>query len=235
MFKTHFLKVYPPIWFLVLFIFVSLDIATKKIVTNNLNFNLSYTQVQYVNSNDSNAALVQNPNKTGIDNINLIGKDGSIARFRLLFNDRFIFGLGPSISYLSIIITFFATLFLFLYHWYVPNLGYSFAWLLVFSGALGNLIDKLFIKSLSTREWVFSLWPKKGYVSGVVDFIDCIWFGWEDAPFFLDFLLLKHSRWPTFNIADSCIVVGMCLLVYSVYKAGNTLEIEPNKKQESNS
>ena len=53
---------------------------------------------------------------------------------------------------------------------------------LVFSGAIGNFIDRL----------------ARGYV---VDFIDWHWWNRPDL------------YWPTFNIADSMIVVGVLLLV----------------------
>ena len=217
MFKTPFLKVYSYLWLTSFVLLVSFDLFTKKIATDNLDFHLSYSQMRYVNNDDNNSAWSHSPINRSSEQTNILGKDGSIIRFRLLFNDRFVFGLGPSVPYLSILITFCATIFLFLYHWFAPNLGYSFAWLLVFSGAMGNLIDKLFIKSLNTREWIFSLAPQEGYVSGVVDFIDCIWFGWENSPAIFHFLFLNSDRWPTFNIADSYIVVGMVLLIFSVY------------------
>jgi signal peptidase II len=53
---------------------------------------------------------------------------------------------------------------------------------LVFSGAIGNFLDRL----------------ARGYV---VDFID--WYWWKRPDLY----------WPTFNIADSMIVVGVVLLV----------------------
>jgi len=60
---------------------------------------------------------------------------------------------------------------------------------LVIGGALGNITDRLIFGS-------------------VTDFFDVIWplkiFGWE--------------RWPTFNIADSSIVVGVILLlIYTIF------------------
>ena len=105
-----------------------------------------------------------------------------------------------------------------MYRWYNAYLGSQLAWLLVFSGALGNLIDKLFIKSLETREWVLSLTPRKGYISGVVDFIECIWFGWGEVSnvFFLN--IFAMSRWPTFNLADSMILIGIVFLLISMRK-----------------
>ena len=118
--------------------------------------------------------------------------------------------------YLGFALSFLATCFLVLYRWRNASLGHPLAWLLVFSGAFGNMIDKLFIKSLSTREWVFSLHPQEGYVSGVVDFVECIWFGWESLSDYFILSILAMDTWPTFNFADSMIVVGIVLLVVSM-------------------
>jgi len=60
-----------------------------------------------------------------------------------------------------------------------------------------------------------SLTPLEGHVSGVVDFIECIWFGWDSArgtPLFV----LSWESWPLFNPADSLITVGMILLIPSI-------------------
>lgn len=61
---------------------------------------------------------------------------------------------------------------------------------LVVGGGVGNLIDRIF---------------RSG---GVVDFIDVKFFG-----------IFGLERWPTFNIADSCIVVGGILLILSLLVA----------------
>jgi signal peptidase II len=63
------------------------------------------------------------------------------------------------------------------------NVGLS----LVIGGALGNVIDRIFLGS-------------------VTDFLDC------DFP---DFIM---QRWPIFNIADSSIVIAICILaVYILF------------------
>jgi len=63
----------------------------------------------------------------------------------------------------------------------------------IVGGGFGNLIDRFF------RE------------EGVVDFIDVKWFGMENSPF----KFLRWERWPTFNIADSAVVVCGILLIIS--------------------
>lgn len=60
-------------------------------------------------------------------------------------------------------------------------------------GGFGNLIDRFF------------------RAEGVVDFIDFQWFGLSNSPF----KFLRWERWPTFNIADSAVVVCGILLVLS--------------------
>lgn len=69
--------------------------------------------------------------------------------------------------------------------------------LLIFSGGVGNIIDRLFRPS------------------GVVDFLDFKFYG-----------IFGLDRWPTFNFADSYVVIGMILfLVYDFFikrKALNT-------------
>ncbi len=215
-----FLSVYPPLWLFCFLLFLGVDIYSKVWITKNLNYNLSFSQYKWVPKTDivDLKALGVHPKANGQKQINILGDDGKFLKLRLVFNDRFIFGLGPNLPYLGFFLSFFASCFLVFFHWYNMGLGNAFAWLLVFSGAFGNLTDKMFIKSLSTREWRFSLVPMEGYVSGVVDFLECIWFGlsqYQDTPL-LNFLSM--STWPTFNIADSMILVGLCILIFTMPK-----------------
>ena len=60
-------------------------------------------------------------------------------------------------------------------------------------GGFGNLIDRFFRSE------------------GVVDFIDVKWFGITNSPF----KFLRWERWPTFNVADSAVVVCGLLLIIS--------------------
>jgi len=63
------------------------------------------------------------------------------------------------------------------------------AFALILSGALGNMIDRL-------------------RLAYVIDFID-VYAGFLDGK-----IEARWIHWPTFNIADSCIVVGALLVVY---------------------
>jgi lipoprotein signal peptidase len=58
--------------------------------------------------------------------------------------------------------------------------------------------------------------PKPGYISGVVDFVECIWFGWEQFENIPILSFLSWQTWPTFNLADSLIVIGITLLFFQM-------------------
>lgn len=190
---------------------ISADLFTKKLATDNLNFHLSLQQHQKAGTATPRDAMMD-----GIEDIHILGDDGELIRLFLVFNDRFVFGMGPSVPVLGFFLTFFAICFLFLYRWKTYEVGNSIAWLMVFSGALGNLFDKMFVKNLATREWSLSLTPQPGTVSGVVDFVDCIWFGLDQFEGIFGLSWLAWSRWPTFNLADSLIVVGIILLLITM-------------------
>lgn len=212
-FPVPFLKAYPVVWIAFFAALVTADLTTKKIITDTLNFGLSVDQRMQAGifTNQGMPAEVDETNY-----IPILGDEGEYIRLRLVFNDRFLFGSGPSAPVLGIFLTAGAILFLFFYRWKTYGAGHPVAWLFVFSGAVGNLIDKLFVKNLETREWVLSFGPQKGHVSGVVDFVQCIWFGLDQ---FNDVFLLKWlawETWPIFNLADSLIVVGILILIVTI-------------------
>jgi len=71
---------------------------------------------------------------------------------------------------------------------------------LVFGGAIGNIIDRV--------------------VRGrVVDFLD---FDFPDIS--INFLNFKLTRWPTFNIADSCVLIGIIMLLIIIIFHGDQTE-----------
>lgn len=58
---------------------------------------------------------------------------------------------------------------------------------LIIGGGIANIIDRIFRPS------------------GVVDFLD-----------FKFYNILGFQRWPTFNVADSCVVVGVILIIIAI-------------------
>ncbi len=73
---------------------------------------------------------------------------------------------------------------------------------LILSGALGNLIDRVLLGE-------------------VVDFIDCEFFDIAVPAFNIGILNhpgLEMDRWPTFNIADSAVTVGVVVLLISLIR-----------------
>ncbi len=216
------LQVYSKAWLAVFAVLIVIDIVTKVWMTDHLTFHLQENQLRYATAGKVQA-LVE-----GIPQINLLGQDGNILKLNLVFNDRFVFGTGPSAPVVGVFINLFAVIFLTFYRLHNSEFGPSLAWLFVFSGAVGNLIDKMFVKSLETRDWVFSFGPRVDHVSGVVDFVEFVWFGWtpgwEMGAFTLPVLgtmrplaWLAWPSWPLFNFADSLIVVGTILLVASMW------------------
>ena len=210
-FPVPFRSVYPVYWLGLLVVLVGLDLTTKKSATNYLNFHLSVSQARGEQIGPTHKALYAERDK-----VDILGEAGKLIKFRLVFNDRFVFGSGPSAPVLGFFMTLSAIIFLLFYRWHNHDLGHPIAWLFVFSGALGNLIDKMWVKSLLTREWSLSITPQPGHVSGVVDFVECIWFGWSQ---FADVPLLgwlAWRTWPTFNLADSLIVVAIFWLLLTI-------------------
>ena len=87
--------------------------------------------------------------------------------------------------------------------WYLSKLGrfalsIQIGITLLIAGALGNFIDRCFYGVFYGEQPLFY-----GYV---VDFIqvdipDINWFG------------ATYTHWPVFNVADSCVSIGMILLI----------------------
>jgi len=76
------------------------------------------------------------------------------------------------------------------------------AYMLIFSGAVGNLIDRMF----------YGVWYNEGplFEGKVVDFLqvdipDIVWFGAE------------YTHFPVFNLADSCVSIGVVLMLIAAF------------------
>lgn len=80
---------------------------------------------------------------------------------------------------------------------------------LVFGGAIGNIIDRM----------------ARGEV---VDFLDV------DFPdIVIPALNIHMTRWPTFNIADSCVLVGIVMLLVIIIRHGARSEEGEDAEQET--
>jgi signal peptidase II len=102
---------------------------------------------------------------------------------------------------------------------YQIRLGFS----LIFAGAVGNLIDRVFYGVIYGEMPLF--------YGKVVDFI------LVDIPD-IDFMGLYYTHWPVFNIADSCVSCGVVLLlIFNLYiptfeeiKTGKPIEPKNEEK-----
>lgn len=116
----------------------------------------------------------------------------------LSFNKGSSFGMGSDISwmrYVYIVISWLASAAI-LYYW-IKNLNKKDRLIdcvlaLALGGALGNAIDRTFY------------WENITGFSGVVDFFQFYIFGFD------------HDSFAIFNVADSALVVGMCILIVVV-------------------
>ena len=85
------------------------------------------------------------------------------------------------------------------------------AFALIIGGGTGNLIDRIFRPD------------------NVVDFVDTIWFGIDALRNVPILKLLSFERWPTWNIADACVVVAVAILL-----VGMIVEEVQAKKRKKN-
>ncbi len=88
--------------------------------------------------------------------------------------------------------------------WYLSKIHFAnravkFGIALIFAGAVGNLIDRVFYGVFYGEMPLF--------YGKVVDFIQV------DIPDF-NIFGLYYSHWPVFNIADSCVSVGVVILLF---------------------
>lgn len=80
-------------------------------------------------------------------------------------------------------------------HW-APKLALT----LVLAGAIGNLIDRVFYGVVFSEE----AWLRGRVVDFIqVDIPDVQWFG------------ELYTHWPVFNVADSCVSIGIVLLIFT--------------------
>jgi signal peptidase II len=122
---------------------------------------------------------------------------GDFLRLTYVTNPVIAFSIGRNLPaagrhFLALVLPLAVLGVLVYYQLFSPEIGRRQRWLLaaIIGGGLGNYVDRLF----RTR--------------GVVDFIDVRFYG-----------LLGFERWPTFNLADSTVVVAGILLIISYFRA----------------
>jgi len=104
---------------------------------------------------------------------------------------------------------------------------------LIFAGALGNILDSVFYGVIfsDTFHGIAKIFPKQGYSSffhGKV--VDMLYFPMinTELPSWLPFFGGSHFTFfdPVFNVADSSITVGVCLLLIFGRKTFNTKKVK---------
>ncbi|HDS01761.1 MAG TPA: signal peptidase II [candidate division Zixibacteria bacterium] len=130
---------------------------------------------------------------------------GDFFKITYILNAGGVFGsqLGSNIFYLVSAFIVVLLVVFFLFREFGKNKYIDLSLFIVLGGAIGNLFDRI-------------------RMGAVVDFLD------------FDFLKIqllgyKFDRWPTFNIADAAVTIGMILLVATVlFGLGKTKEPEPD-------
>ena len=89
--------------------------------------------------------------------------------------------------------------------------------MLIMSGAFGNMIDRVFYGVIYNESALF--------YGKVVDFIQV------DIPD-LNFFGLSYTHWPVFNIADSCVTVGVVILFFFHEKLPSLKELKSKNVHE---
>ena len=145
--------------------------------------------------------------KTNVDLNHSIDVLGDLLKISYILNSGIAFGLfdtnpSPLKTPLLLIIQFIA-LGVILYIFFTIPKDVKLAPVsmgLIFGGAIGNIIDRIL----------------RGEV---IDFID---FDFPDVSIL--FLNIRMSRWPTFNIADASVFVGIVMLLIIIIRIGGETE-----------
>ncbi|WP_173378262.1 signal peptidase II [Fibrobacter succinogenes] len=143
-------------------------------------------------------ALVRFTNETGAPNHDIIEVISDLVRFQLVFNKGAAFSSRPQdlMPFLSptvffILISVVACVVMFVFYKSIDKRDWlsRLGVVMILGGAVGNFIDRMRLKM-------------------VVDFIDC------DFPD-ISFQNFSMTRFPTFNVADSFVTVGVAVIILS--------------------
>ncbi|MDY6264525.1 MAG: signal peptidase II [Fibrobacter sp.] len=157
-------------------------------------------------------ALVRFTNETGAPNHDVVNIIGELVRFQLVFNKGAAFSSRPQDL--------------------MPFLPPWLFFLLI--SIVASIILLWFYKSIDKRDWMSRLgvvmilggavgnFIDRMRLSMVVDFIDC------DFP---DFIM---TRFPTFNVADSFVTVGVAIVILSPIVLKKIHQEIKNEKENKN-
>jgi signal peptidase II len=117
---------------------------------------------------------------------------GNFFKLTYLLNSGGVFGskIGSNLFYLVSAFAVVLLVIYFLYREFGKNRYMDLSLFIVLGGAIGNLFDRV-------------------RMGAVVDFLDFDFFKFN-------LLGYQFNRWPTFNVADVAVTVGMIILVFTV-------------------
>jgi signal peptidase II len=126
---------------------------------------------------------------------------GDFLQWTYVENEGMAFGIKFGVW--KIFLSLFSIVAAVLLGWYLNKLRGFNIWvrlgiMLIFAGALGNLVDRVFYGVIFNEGPLF--------YGRVVDFVQV------DIPD-ITFLGLNYSHWPVFNVADSCVSCGVVTLL----------------------
>lgn len=191
------------LFFLISLILIIIDQISKYLIYD-------YFGVSHIGYGE-NASYTRNLSS----DINIIGE---IVKFTYVENAGIAFGIGFGsfkiiLSLFSILAGVLLSIYLYKlknYHWGIKT-GIS----LILAGAVGNLVDRVFYGIIFGYADIF--------YGKVIDFI------LVDIPD-ISFLNLKY--WPVFNVADSCVTVGVVFLLIFYKHIPSFKELFPKRQEQ---
>ena len=126
---------------------------------------------------------------------------GNFLRLTYIENPGMAFGIdiGGKLFFSLFSIVASIAIIIYLYRARHESLGFRISLAMILGGAVGNLIDRVFYGVLFDEGALF--------YGRVVDFFDMDFFNINIFGYHL-------SRFPVFNVADSCVTVGVILLIF---------------------
>ncbi len=147
---------------------------------------------------------------------------GDFLHFTFIENPGMAFGISFGAG--KIFLSLFSIVAAIALGWYLSKIkfakrGVKLGIALIFAGAVGNLIDRVFYGVIYGEMPLF--------YGKVVDFIQV------DIPD-IDLFGVYYSHWPVFNIADSCVTVGVIILLFVHQYLPSIESIRPKKIESVN-